>query len=261
MGYADPAAVIAIVKGWHFGRYPAMRSARARERLTEVQPVLLDAMTRTADANCGARRLRQVPLRTAGGRAAVLAAPQQSGPAPPARRHHGHGAPPRSHPRPPLAPARCRSRSGLLRRRTLAGSHRRAGPRNHRRHARLPGVSRPRAHLRQRAVFPHRSPAPVGHTIGGARRPRLCAARRKHHPRARRRWWPARWRRSTATSRAAKPSCSPWASSAGARWRPTPISISSSSTTIRRKRERAPARSRCRPASITAASRSAWSRR
>jgi glutamate-ammonia-ligase adenylyltransferase len=51
MGYADPSAVIAIVKGWHFGRYPAMRSARARERLTEFQPMLLDAMTRTADPN------------------------------------------------------------------------------------------------------------------------------------------------------------------------------------------------------------------
>ena len=51
MGYADPSAVITIVKGWHFGRYPAMRSARARERLTEFQPMLLDAMTRTADPN------------------------------------------------------------------------------------------------------------------------------------------------------------------------------------------------------------------
>jgi glutamate-ammonia-ligase adenylyltransferase len=51
MGYGDPSAVIAIVKGWHFGRYPAMRSARTRERLTEFQPILLEAMTKTADAN------------------------------------------------------------------------------------------------------------------------------------------------------------------------------------------------------------------
>ncbi|MEZ5923933.1 MAG: bifunctional [glutamine synthetase] adenylyltransferase/[glutamine synthetase]-adenylyl-L-tyrosine phosphorylase [Hyphomicrobiaceae bacterium] len=51
MGYGDPAAVIAIVKGWHFGRYPAMRSARARERLTEFQPVLLDALAKTDEPN------------------------------------------------------------------------------------------------------------------------------------------------------------------------------------------------------------------
>jgi glutamate-ammonia-ligase adenylyltransferase len=51
MGYDNPSGVIATVKGWHFGRYPAMRSARARERLTEVQPVLLDALAKTADAS------------------------------------------------------------------------------------------------------------------------------------------------------------------------------------------------------------------
>ena len=51
LGYAEPAAAIGIVKGWHFGRYHAMRSARARERLTEVQPVLLEALGATGDGN------------------------------------------------------------------------------------------------------------------------------------------------------------------------------------------------------------------
>jgi glutamate-ammonia-ligase adenylyltransferase len=41
--------VLAIVRGWHHGRYPAVRSARARERLTEVQPLLITALADTSD--------------------------------------------------------------------------------------------------------------------------------------------------------------------------------------------------------------------
>ncbi|MEZ5776000.1 MAG: bifunctional [glutamine synthetase] adenylyltransferase/[glutamine synthetase]-adenylyl-L-tyrosine phosphorylase [Hyphomicrobiaceae bacterium] len=51
MGYRDPAAAIATVKGWHYGRSRAMRTARARERLTEVQPALLEALARTSEPN------------------------------------------------------------------------------------------------------------------------------------------------------------------------------------------------------------------
>jgi len=49
MGYTRAPEIIAIVRGWHHGRYPAVRSARARELLTEVQPVLVDALARTAN--------------------------------------------------------------------------------------------------------------------------------------------------------------------------------------------------------------------
>ncbi|HWB45687.1 MAG TPA: bifunctional [glutamine synthetase] adenylyltransferase/[glutamine synthetase]-adenylyl-L-tyrosine phosphorylase [Hyphomicrobiaceae bacterium] len=49
MGYTRPSAVIAAVRGWHHGRYPAVRSARARELLTEVQPLLIAALADTAD--------------------------------------------------------------------------------------------------------------------------------------------------------------------------------------------------------------------
>ena len=49
MGYARPADVIAAVRGWHHGRYPAVRSPRARELLTEVQPLLIEALAGTAD--------------------------------------------------------------------------------------------------------------------------------------------------------------------------------------------------------------------
>ncbi len=48
MGFANPATAISTVRGWHFGRYPAMRNARARERLTEFQPKLLETLARTA---------------------------------------------------------------------------------------------------------------------------------------------------------------------------------------------------------------------
>ena len=49
MGYQRPAEVLAIIRGWHHGRYPSVRSPRARERLTEVQPLLVAALADTAD--------------------------------------------------------------------------------------------------------------------------------------------------------------------------------------------------------------------
>ena len=49
MGYARPSDVLAAIRGWHHGRYPAVRSPRARELLTEVQPVLVKALADTAD--------------------------------------------------------------------------------------------------------------------------------------------------------------------------------------------------------------------
>jgi glutamate-ammonia-ligase adenylyltransferase len=49
LGFDNPSAAIAVIKGWHYGRYRAMRSARAREILTEFTPALLDALGRTRD--------------------------------------------------------------------------------------------------------------------------------------------------------------------------------------------------------------------
>jgi glutamate-ammonia-ligase adenylyltransferase len=49
MGYSEPSAVIGLVRGWHHGRYPAIRTPRARELLTEVQPLLISALAKTAD--------------------------------------------------------------------------------------------------------------------------------------------------------------------------------------------------------------------
>ncbi len=49
LGFSQPSEVLATVRGWHHGRYPAVRSARARELLTEVQVSLVTALAETAD--------------------------------------------------------------------------------------------------------------------------------------------------------------------------------------------------------------------
>jgi glutamate-ammonia-ligase adenylyltransferase len=51
LGYRKPEEVTRAVRGWHFGRYPATRSASARERLTEFVPTLIEAMARTDNAD------------------------------------------------------------------------------------------------------------------------------------------------------------------------------------------------------------------
>jgi [glutamine synthetase] adenylyltransferase / [glutamine synthetase]-adenylyl-L-tyrosine phosphorylase len=49
LGFQQPREVAGIVRSWHFGRYPAMRSAQARERLTEITPALLKALSKAGD--------------------------------------------------------------------------------------------------------------------------------------------------------------------------------------------------------------------
>jgi glutamate-ammonia-ligase adenylyltransferase len=49
LGFKNPSAAIAAVKGWHYGRYRAMRSERAREILTEFMPALLEVLGETSD--------------------------------------------------------------------------------------------------------------------------------------------------------------------------------------------------------------------
>ncbi len=51
LGYKKPEEVIRSVRAWHFGRYPATRSASARERLTEFVPVLIEALARAESAD------------------------------------------------------------------------------------------------------------------------------------------------------------------------------------------------------------------
>ena len=49
LGFSEPSTVIGAIRGWHHGRYPAIRTARARELLTEVQPLLIAALAKTID--------------------------------------------------------------------------------------------------------------------------------------------------------------------------------------------------------------------
>ncbi len=51
LGFQPPETVDTAIRGWHHGRYRAMRSTRAREMLTELTPGLLKALAKTADPN------------------------------------------------------------------------------------------------------------------------------------------------------------------------------------------------------------------
>ncbi|HLJ52534.1 MAG TPA: bifunctional [glutamine synthetase] adenylyltransferase/[glutamine synthetase]-adenylyl-L-tyrosine phosphorylase [Rhizomicrobium sp.] len=49
LGFRDSAHISAAIRGWHHGRIRATRSARARELLTKLVPVLLPALAQTVD--------------------------------------------------------------------------------------------------------------------------------------------------------------------------------------------------------------------
>ncbi len=51
LGYANPQRVISTVKNWHFGRYPAVQTSEARQRLTEFTPRLLEAIAASGRAD------------------------------------------------------------------------------------------------------------------------------------------------------------------------------------------------------------------
>ena len=67
LGFADPAAVSAVVRGWHHGRYRATRSQRARELLTELVPTLLASFGASANPNAAFIRLDQFLARLPAG--------------------------------------------------------------------------------------------------------------------------------------------------------------------------------------------------
>ncbi len=51
IGFRHPEAAVETIRGWHFGRRAAVRSARAREVLTELTPALLEAFAGSGDAD------------------------------------------------------------------------------------------------------------------------------------------------------------------------------------------------------------------
>ncbi|PLX39084.1 MAG: bifunctional [glutamate--ammonia ligase]-adenylyl-L-tyrosine phosphorylase/[glutamate--ammonia-ligase] adenylyltransferase [Hyphomicrobiales bacterium] len=51
LGFRKPEDVTKAVRAWHFGRYPAVRSARAREQLTELTPLLIQAISEAENSD------------------------------------------------------------------------------------------------------------------------------------------------------------------------------------------------------------------
>ena len=51
MGFKQASEVSATIRGWHFGRYAATRSGKSKELLTELMPMLLQALARSGDAD------------------------------------------------------------------------------------------------------------------------------------------------------------------------------------------------------------------
>ena len=49
LGFREPERAVETVRGWHFGRRPAVRTPRAREVLTELVPSLMQALGGTAE--------------------------------------------------------------------------------------------------------------------------------------------------------------------------------------------------------------------
>ena len=59
MGFRRPADISAIIRGWHAGRMAATRSARAREILTRLQPVILNKLAEARSPDDGFIRFDQ----------------------------------------------------------------------------------------------------------------------------------------------------------------------------------------------------------
>jgi glutamate-ammonia-ligase adenylyltransferase len=56
LGFQRPEQATETIRGWHFGRRPAVRSARAREVLTELTPGLLAAFAGSGDPDAALHR-------------------------------------------------------------------------------------------------------------------------------------------------------------------------------------------------------------
>jgi [glutamine synthetase] adenylyltransferase / [glutamine synthetase]-adenylyl-L-tyrosine phosphorylase len=79
LGYRDPERSRQLIRGWHHGRYRAMRSARARELLTELVPAISRRSPRASEPRRCVPPLRHVHLEASGRRAVLRAAARESG--------------------------------------------------------------------------------------------------------------------------------------------------------------------------------------
>jgi len=55
IGFADPVAVVATVQSWQHPKSGGLRARDARDRVAELAPALLDALSRSGDADLGLR--------------------------------------------------------------------------------------------------------------------------------------------------------------------------------------------------------------
>ncbi len=67
LGFAEPARIAALIRGWHHGRYRATRSQRARELLTELVPALMHAFGASANPDLALLRFDQFLARLPAG--------------------------------------------------------------------------------------------------------------------------------------------------------------------------------------------------
>ncbi|MBT6205472.1 MAG: bifunctional [glutamine synthetase] adenylyltransferase/[glutamine synthetase]-adenylyl-L-tyrosine phosphorylase, partial [Rhodospirillaceae bacterium] len=59
LGFTDGVAIATVIRGWHHGRVRAMRSARAREILTELTPRLLGSFAATTNPDAALMRFHE----------------------------------------------------------------------------------------------------------------------------------------------------------------------------------------------------------
>ncbi len=180
LGFRAPERATETVRGWHFGRRPAVTSPRAREVLTELVPALIQALSGTADPDgalaaldraFGRMRRRSSSHHPALARAAAAALRRSAGHRAAARRHGGvQPARPRRGDRPRLRGAGDGGRGAV---RAVPPRPRPApGPR---------GLPRPQPRHRPAIALRHRRPAPVRHPAARGRRPGLCGHRGRRH--------------------------------------------------------------------------------
>jgi glutamate-ammonia-ligase adenylyltransferase len=67
MGYAEAASAARTVREWHRGRFPSMSTAKARELLTELTPVILDAFAKSDRPDAALNGFSRVLERTTAG--------------------------------------------------------------------------------------------------------------------------------------------------------------------------------------------------
>ncbi|RDE10446.1 bifunctional [glutamine synthetase] adenylyltransferase/[glutamine synthetase]-adenylyl-L-tyrosine phosphorylase [Pelagibacterium lacus] len=67
LGFSDPAAVSATIRKWHYGGYAATRTAKAREHLTELIPLLLKTLAESGNADTAFMRFNDFLTRLPAG--------------------------------------------------------------------------------------------------------------------------------------------------------------------------------------------------